>query len=172
MNIDYTEINNTAVFLIKTGLSPEEFLKEKGLSPNVFTDTIINFLKESKEKTDSETLDSLVYLIFYFDLKSDEILDILNELLIETWHCKHEDIVTLIDEYRSEKSVEYLKKAGNMKLDYLPDESFALVSKCIHALGNIGNECAIEGLIQLSNHSDSILSFKAQKQLKRLNIIL
>ena len=84
MNINYTEINNTAVFLIKTGLSPEEFLKEKGLSPDDFKNTIINFLKEAEEKTDSETLDSLIYLIFYFDLRSDEILDILNELLIET----------------------------------------------------------------------------------------
>lgn len=171
MDINYSEINNIADFLIKTRLSPEQFIKENGSTPNAFKDAIINFLKEAEEKQDPETLDCLIYLIFYFDLRSDKLPDILNELLVETWHYKHEDIVALIDEYRLEKSVEYLKKAADMKLDYLMyDEAFALVGKCIHALGHIGNEYAVECLIQLSEDPDSIISSKAQRQLKRLKI--
>ncbi len=176
MNLNYDDVNNEAERLINDSLSGnpkvtvKQFLNNDSENENALCDLIIKYLKEAQKRKDSVTLDSLLYLVFYFDLKSECFLDVFNELLTEKWHYKHEDLVRLIDAYRSERSVKYLQYAATMKLDYLTyegDTTFALANKCIRALGNIGTDHAKQGLTQLSENDNKIISIKCQKQLKR-----
>lgn len=131
-------------------------------------DLILQNFKVAIKNEDADVLDCLVYFVYYFELESKELLKIFNSLLLKKWHYKHEDIVRQLAKYKSESSIEYLKKASIMKYSYLMyegNESFALAKKCIKVLGNINNNASKDALIELSNVSNSYIADMAKKEL-------
>lgn len=172
MELSYDLIRDSADMLIDGTLSSETFFEKFGLNRESLLNTIIDALNEAIQKKDGDTLDNIVYIIFYFDLRSEALLDIYNYLLTEKWHYKHEDLVTLIDTYRSEKSLEFLYKAAVTRFEYLTyddDTTFALTSKCIHAIGNIGTNNARKYLTELAQCGSKNIAEKAQR---RLNAVM
>ncbi len=132
------------------------------------SDLIVKNFTVAIQNEDAEVLDCLVYLVYYFELKSEELLNIFNSLLLKKWHYKHEDIVRQLAKYNSESSIECLKKATIMQYSYLMyegNETFALAKKCIKVLSNINNNASKDALIELSNVSNDYIADMAKKEL-------
>lgn len=130
---------------------------------------ICNDLKEARNYKDAEAVDLFIYLgaVISYDYKC--CIDELNNLLIEPWHQKHEEIVRLLGFYKSEKSVDFLYKAAVFDFDYLDyDEDYVLADKCIRLLAKINNIKSVDKLNELSTSPNKIISKSARKQLDRM----
>ncbi|HEM7578103.1 TPA: hypothetical protein U2J86_005162 [Serratia marcescens] len=111
---------------------------------------ICHELDLSIEKKDSEFLDCILYLGDVIKYKYVCIY-LLEKLILEKWHYKHEDLARLLQAYKSPSSVDVLYLASNLNLEYLDfDDNYSLAIKCIRGINSIGNENAIEKLKILS----------------------
>ncbi|WP_233631624.1 MULTISPECIES: hypothetical protein [unclassified Kosakonia] len=122
----------------------------------------------AREAKDAELVDLLLYLsaVVKFDYYD---VDILNQLLTDPWHQKHEEIVRLLDHYRQPSSVNPLYKAALLNLDYRDyDEDFILANKCIRALEKIQDQNAIEKMELLASADNELIRQYAQKHLNRM----
>lgn len=91
---------------------------------------------------------------------------ILNNLLQESWHYKHEDIAMLLKKIKDPKTVEGLYTATKQKLEYLEyDDTFQFARKCIKALAAIGDDNAIEKLRLLKQCDNDVIKAYAVKEL-------
>lgn len=117
-----------------------------------------------------DLLEDAITLIFIFEGAMDQIKE-LNELLLESWHYRHEDIASLLQDTKSPTSIEALNSAIMESFEYLDfDDSYSLAVKCIWALGAIGTSDAMGKLGELSKSDNTIIRDNATKQLKRLFI--
>ena len=103
---------------------------------------------------------------------------ILDRLLLESWHKKHNEIVTLIKTYGCISSVDYLYKAIGLKFDYLDDNFYI---NCIEAIGDIylssansefiksDLDKALEKLKILTKNDNIIICKTAKAQLYKIN---
>ena len=122
----------------------------------------------AREAKDAELVDLLLYLsaVVKFDYYD---VDILNQLVTDPWHQKHEEIVRLLDHYRQPSSVNPLYKAALLNLDYRDyDEDFILANKCIRALEKIQDQNAIEKMELLASADNELIRQYAQKHLNRV----
>lgn|SRR5512138_1520406 len=93
-------------------------------------------------------------------------LPILNQLLVEGWHQKHEDIALSLEKSHDPSSVEALYHAALSRYRYLDyDESYGLARKCIWALSKIGTVEADRRLRDLSQIENSVIAEYARKRL-------
>ena len=122
----------------------------------------------AREAKDAELVDLLLYLSAVVKFDYDDV-DILNQLVTDTWHQKHEEIVRLLDHYRQPSSVNPLYKAALLNLDYRDyDEDFILANKCIRALEKIQDQNAIEKMELLASADNELIRQYAQKHLNRI----
>ena len=122
----------------------------------------------AREAKDAELVALLLYLsaVVKFDYYD---VDILNQLVTDTWHQKHEEIVRLLDHYRQPSSVDPLYEAALLNLDYRDyDEDFVLANKCIRALEKIQDQNAIEKMELLASADNELIRQYAQKHLNRV----
>ena len=166
--------NDLVEMWLKKKISEEEFLKiiEKLISDD--KDCLIRDLKEGFKNKDSKRIEFLVLAISIIDGKLscfclNDYLDILNNLLVENWHNKHEDLVYLLERIHDSKSIDFLIKAMNLDLDYLSwDDNYSFERKIIHAIYHIGGKKAHEYLDYLCLSSNQIIKETAMKQLKKI----
>lgn len=91
---------------------------------------------------------------------------------MESWHYRHEDIASLLQDAKSPTSIDALNKAVMTKFGYLDfDDSYALAVKCIWALGEIGTPEAMDKLTKLSKSDNKIIRDNAINQLKRHGLL-
>ncbi len=132
---------------------------------------VLDLCKEltiAREAKDAELVDLLLYLsaIVKFDYYD---VDILNQLVTDPWHQKHEEIVRLLDHYRQPSSVNPLYKAALLNLDYRDyDDDFILANKCIRVLEKIQGQNAIEKMELLAGADNELIRQYAQKHLNRM----
>lgn len=141
------------------------------IASSQFVDDHISDLKECQVTKDAELLECQLIPLFLFEnaFSLKDFTQILNELLVETWHRQHENIALLLERIQDPTSVKYLATAVDLNLDYLAwDEGKAFERKCIWALGKICNEESITVLRELSSREAPISDY-ARKQLERLN---
>ena len=122
----------------------------------------------AREAKDAELVDLLLYLsaVVKFDYYD---VDILNQLVTDPWHQKHEEIVRLLDHYRQPSSVNPLYEAALLDLDYRDyDEDFILANKCIRVLEKIQDQNAIEKMELLASADNELIRQYAQKHLNRV----
>ena len=132
---------------------------------------IHDLLIEARDKKDPDLLEDGITLIFIFKEVYYPIKE-LNELLLESWHYKHEDIASLLQDAKSPTSIDALNKAVMTKFDYLDfDDAYALAVKCIWALGGIGTSEAKDKLTEFSKSDNRVIKENAIKQLKRHNLL-
>ena len=124
----------------------------------------IEFIKEELEKAylfkDKTKLDILFWLIFTFDLYSEEFINILCKISKEEWHERHEDIAIAIYfmEMKLPSTLECLYELAISDFEkYRHDEYCQLVEKCCYALGAIGTEEAKEKLKLLAKSDKDII---------------
>ena len=132
---------------------------------------VLDLCKEltiAREAKDAELVDLLLYLsaVVKFDYYD---VDILNQLVTDPWHQKHEEIVRLLDHYRQPSSVNPLYEAALLNLDYRDyDEDFVLANKCIRALEKIQDQNAIEKMELLASADNELIRQYAKKHLNRM----
>lgn len=122
----------------------------------------------AREAKDAELVDFLLYLsaVVKFDYYD---VDILNQLVTDSWHQKHEEIVRLLDHYRKPSSVNPLYKAALLNLEYRDyDDDFVLANKCIRVLEKIQDQNAIEKMELLASADNELIRQYAQKHLNRV----
>ncbi|MFW3570841.1 hypothetical protein [Kosakonia cowanii] len=132
---------------------------------------VLDLCKEltiAREAKDAELVDLLLYLsaVVKFDYYD---VDILNQLVTDTWHQKHEEILRLLDHYRQPSSVNPLYEAALLNLDYRDyDDDFILANKCIRVLEKIQDQNAIEKMELLASADNELIRQYAQKHLNRV----
>ncbi|CAI1873407.1 Uncharacterised protein [Serratia fonticola] len=132
---------------------------------------IHDLLIEARDNKDPDLLEDGITLIFIFKEMKYPVKE-LNELLLEPWHYRHEDIASLLQDAKSPTSIDALNKAVMTKFDYLDfDDSYALVVKCIWALGEIGTPVAMDKMTKLSKSDNKIIRDNAINQLKRHGLL-
>ncbi|WP_024529719.1 HEAT repeat domain-containing protein [Serratia fonticola] len=132
---------------------------------------IHDLLIEARDNKDPDLLEDGITLVFIFKEMKYPVKE-LNELLLESWHYRHEDIASLLQDAKSPTSIDALNKAVMTKFDYLDfDDSYALAVKCIWALGEIGTPVAMDKLTKLSNSDNKIIRDNAINQLKRHGLL-
>src|SRR3989339_581243 len=94
-----------------------------------------------------------------FDLGLDPaMVPLLIELLNISWHFRHEDIVSALQQLKHPQSIDALYKAALTTYEYLDyDDSFSLARKCTWALADIGTVEAKEALISLSQTANAVI---------------
>lgn len=112
-------------------ISYDEFVLKIISYYNESEDSILNELLVSYDNMCSEKIDYLVYALFVLDdtianFDINKYLNVLNKLIISSWHYKHEDIVQLLEKISSFESLNYLYQAVYLRLDYLSwDENYS-----------------------------------------------
>ncbi|MFP1727026.1 hypothetical protein [Lonsdalea quercina] len=151
------------------GLSKKEFIKRFDLEYHTPISLISEEIENACQKEDADELEDAITLIFIFNEKKIPV-EKLNRLLLEHWHYKHEDVASLLQDIKSESSVDYLFKATQENYKYLSsDDSHALAIKCIWALGEINNDSARLKLGKLCQSDIDIIKSNAEYQLNRLS---
>lgn len=156
--------------LIFGTISKEQFLELIKVKSEDLGNELFEMLNFAYKQRSDVNVEIALYLVFTYELFSENYLDVLNNLILCDWHEQHENIAMLLQRLKSPKSVDYLYNAVNKKYSYLEyDDSYALAVKCIWALGDIGNEEAKEYLKKLLTSENEIIVENAKKQLERKN---
>lgn len=128
-------------------------------------DRLLKVIYREKNKND---LGLIFYVGFTFDLFKERHLEMLNQLITESWHKAHEDIAGMLQYFKSNSSVESLYKAAITKFEYLHNTN-ALAVKCIWALGDINTLDSKEKLELLTKSKEKEIKKNALYQLKRIS---
>ena len=154
-----------------------DFIKNLGIYEEDFLEHLLHQIKEVFIVQDAERVEYLIYALWFWynqigrenvqELES--FVDQLNELLVSDWHYKHEDIVLLLEEISSDKSIEYLYDAIELHPQYLSwDENYAFEVKCVRVIYYIGKDKAFPYLEKLCKHSNEVIREMAQRQISKL----
>lgn len=161
----------------KKQISLDVLIEDIGIYERGFSNCLLHEMVAAFDSKDVERLEYLIYALFLWDERVgqnkfhefEKFVDILNELLISTWHFKHEDIVILLQKICSEKSIKYLYDAIELHPEYLEwDDNYAFEVKCVRAIYHIGKEKSYLYLEELCEHPNAVIREMAQRQIKKL----
>ncbi len=155
-----------ALDLAEKKVSKEGFLKllMRGEDPE---EVVRQVLAEAIDSKVPDHIECALIVGFNFGF-TQKNLPLLMQILSDSWHFRHEDAVDALATLRSPMAVEALYRATLWVPEYLDfDDSRALASKAIWALGAIDGSEATDALLRLAESGDSFLSQCASEQLKR-----
>jgi hypothetical protein len=93
-------------------------------------------------------------------------------ILEQDWHCHHEDIARLLQQFKNPLTVDNLYRAVQLNFEHLAyDDTYQFARKCIKALSAIDDENAIDKLHKLSDNKNLQIASYAKKELKYKNLI-
>ncbi|MCL2152984.1 MAG: adaptin domain-containing protein [Oscillospiraceae bacterium] len=165
-NTDFAMQDEAKVNRIK-----KKFLMEFTVDVTAKPDYVLELLEVAYNEKNAEDVEWSMNIAGMFDLFSKDYLEILLKLLGEDWHYKHEDIVSVFQQFKIPESVDILYETALKRFNYLEyDEFFALAVKCIWALGEIGTEKAKEKLKLLAQSDNEIIKDNALRQLERMQL--
>lgn len=154
--------------LLLDRITESEFLAITGLEKESIPALSKSILARALAENDPDAVESGLFLMFRFG-RDPSSLDLLNALALESWHKRHEDIVFELGKIKDPSSVPVLAQTAVANHKYLEnDEAFALGSKSIYALRNIGTPEAVEVLAGLARSPNEILRKTAIGRLKDL----
>ena len=161
----------------KKQISLETLIEKIGIYESEFSNCLLQEMIIAFDSKDAERTGYLIYTLFLWYERVgknkfhefEKFVAILNKLLISKWHCKHEDIVILLQKISSEKSIKYLYDAIELHPEYLEwDDNYAFEVKCVRAIFHIGMEKSYSYLEELCKHPNAVIREMAQRQLKKL----
>jgi HEAT repeat protein len=152
-------------------LSREEFLRQ---FPNDFNskDYVVNAIENAISKGDIDELDCTISLIWLCG-KEKDFVDILNELLINPNHRRHQEITKSIQDIGNPSSVPFIKKVLQSNFDYLQytcSDSDAIAKWFSWALYSIGTKEAIELMKEYSQSQDDGIRNEMIYRLKKVKM--
>ncbi|MBY8872082.1 HEAT repeat domain-containing protein [Micromonospora sp. PLK6-60] len=127
----------------------------------------LRLLRQALQTKDADDAEAALVVCSEFGVTS-EALEPLLQLAAADWHQRHEDVVTAIGRFKDPRAVGALLQATLLVPDYLDyDDSRALATKAIWALGVIPGSDAQRALRELLDSDDAILRAGAEQQLAR-----
>jgi len=122
-------------------------------------------LKTAMTDKDGEQVEMIIRSAFQNE-KAGEIQPLMASLCVEEWHCMHEDIVGLLQEFGKVEDVPALERVASMSLPYLEyDDQFGLARKVTWALADIGGQAAHQALERIACSDNSTIADYAKKRL-------
>ncbi|SDQ82001.1 hypothetical protein SAMN05421664_2724 [Chryseobacterium soldanellicola] len=155
--------------LYKNTITKDSFIKkyEQEQEKDVDELYIKKLIEKGIENKSASDIEEAVVLIYSDNFDNYEYIKELCDILLESWHFKHEDIVRILQDLKDPSTIDCLHKVAEMHFDYLDyDDTYQLARKSIKALSAIDNVDAINKLYILSNSKISIISEYAKKELK------
>jgi hypothetical protein len=145
--------------------SPEDVLRHFGTTDGSVLG--LTLLRDAVRTRDAVDVECALIVCSTFGVTMDH-LPLLLELTSSDWHFKHEDVVTELGRLRAPKAVDALYKATQWVPSYLEfDDSRALATKAIWALGGTPGDAAERALVRLLDSPNPILREGARDQLRR-----
>lgn len=146
-------------------ITPEEVLQRFGTSDGAAL--AAGLLCDAVAREDGTDVEMALIASFVFGVSMEQ-LDSLVSLCWADWHWSHEDVVTALGELRTPQAVDALFHATQWVPEHLAyDESRALATKAIWALGGTPGPEAEQALTRLLDSDDEILREEAERQLRR-----
>jgi hypothetical protein len=148
-------------------ISEDEFLRETGITRGSGSGFALSMLEDAYRENNKVDVEIGLHLGFRFGFTPD-FLDVLIRLSDANWHQRHEDVVTALDELRDVRATDAFYRATlklHTYLDY--DDSRALASKAIWALGRLGDATADQRLRSLAESGEPVVRAYAREQLYR-----
>lgn len=145
-------INN----VFKGLLDKDYFFEKIGLDVEDRSHYIISEIKSAIEKKDSDDLDYAITLLLWADDHS-KFVDVLNELLLVSFHLHHQEITRILQDVKSPSSIPFIRKVLESNFEYLEytcSESNAIAKWFSWALYCIGTEEAIDLMKEYANSKD------------------
>ncbi len=125
-------------------------------------------LSDALTSKSADQVDFAMSLASHFHYWKPDLAHILNKLLLEDWHYRHEDIVSLLQGMKSPTSVEPLYQTALKKFDYLSyDDLYGLARKCTWALSEINTNESIGKLRLLAQTDNAYIRQYANKRLEK-----
>lgn len=156
--------------LMDDSISEEQFLKGFTVDINGNPDYIRKLLYCAYEEENADDVDDILFVIFTFNLITEDYVDLLCRLMNASWHHSHEDIATIFQAFMFPQVTDSLYQAALTQFEYLKfDKSYALAVKCIWALGDINTSESRKKLELLSELDNEIIKKNALRQLERKN---
>lgn len=155
----------------------ENFIKNLGIYEEDFLEHLFYEISEVFTVQNEVRVEYLIYALWLWYNRVgrervqelERFVDDLNKLLLSDWHHSHEDIVLLLEEISSDKSIEYLYDAIDLHPQYLAwDDNYAFEVKCVRAIYYIGKEKAFPYLEKLCKHSNEVIREMAKRQITKL----
>lgn len=144
-------------------ISKEKFLELFFVGGDFPQDYVCQELEAALAIKDADSVEFVLIVGFVFGFTT-ECSEVLNRLLVEDWHIRHEDIASQLQSFKCPSSVEYLFKAALTDHPYTGSK-YALGVKCIHALHDIGTDSAKEKLRILARTENPVLAERAGRLL-------
>lgn len=127
--------------------------------------TILDLLDRAYQEKNAEGLEKLLWAVEN-DGVGTEYTGILCDLLVETWHEQHEDILMMLEDIKDPESVDAIVKSLELKLDYYTGND--IPRKAIWALTAIRTPKAVQELQKLAKSTDE---FTREHAIVNLNSI-
>jgi len=142
---------------------PKELFENPDYLRNVFLSVI-------KEKNSDKLQNALVLL--WFTGQEKEQIDILNQLLLEDWHTKYEEIIKEVQKQKNPNSIPFIKEAIQNKYEYLLSYDTGVrqfINQCGYALNSINTKDSIDVIYELSKSSNFILKDEMLYRVSKIN---
>lgn len=121
---------------------------------------------------DQEVLDVLFDLVSWCRME-ELFLPRFHQMILETWHCRHEQILDIIKHTKHPSSISYIAEAIVLQdIDYLTkhDTDYpAFVRQCMWALADIHTDESISLLKEYRKSENAIIFQFADEQLRWLD---
>lgn len=126
---------------------------------DVNSESLKKLCADAISEKDKEKVNCLVELSHAFHY-SKYILSCWNQLLLEPWHQKYEDIIHIIQNIANPESIPFIEKAMQQKYDFLEfygTGTGQFISQCGHALWSIDTKEAIDVVKRMSKSKDPLI---------------
>lgn len=148
------------------------FCAAYGIEAGDVANEVARLLQQAATTRDSEAVEMALLLGAHFTVPSAAI-HLVHQLLVQTWHTRHEELVRLLQKWRDPTSVSPLAQAIQLKprlayLDY--DDYGAFYKKCLWALAAIGTPEAVSAIQQCATSKDAVLREQAAYRLGKLGL--
>jgi hypothetical protein len=148
-------------------ISKKEFLDKYSVDASDIQEHVLFLINSAYDRKNNEELEQAFLLGFSFGFTKDYV-QILCLLLLEDWHCQHENIAMIFQLLKDPKSINCLYEGIQLKFDYLAyNDSKTFIEKCAWALGDIKTPESKEKLMLLLDLNDPIITEAVNFQLSR-----
>jgi hypothetical protein len=150
--------------LVHRRITREDFVRRSGLDGDAMTQR----LAAATRAEDAAELQYAMLLVSASGGYAAEHAPALTELVVATWHTRHEDVASALQDARDPRSVDDLARAARMKhAHFAHDDSHAFARKCVWALADIGTPEACRRIEELAIGDDAEVASYAQRRLDR-----
>ena len=147
-------------------ISKEQFIESYFENKNSNNEFVLEFMAKGMVDKSDETIEEVIVLLSTGFFPISVFVSNLRILLLESWHTRHEDVVTLLTGFSDDSTIEHLYKATELKLSYLDyDDTYQLARKCIKSLSRIGNDLSLNKIRCLMNSGNDVIAGYARKEL-------